>query len=241
MGIGLKSTPIRRRTVAGGLAALVVGGALFGTALAQSGQPDQLAQTAPAQGQGRRSERDQRFETYLNKLASRLGTDAQTLRRAMIGAQQDLVDEAVAAGRLTAEQGARLKQHIEQSGGRPGLHGPRGGKPAKPGRAGQHGARAAIFTAAQQALGLSAEQLRAELGQGKSLNQIAQQQGKDPAQVKQQLVNALSARLDEAVAAGSVPADRAAQVKQRLAQHVDRLMSRTFGSGERGRPGRPKP
>jgi uncharacterized protein YidB (DUF937 family) len=198
--------------IVGGLAALLLGGAVFGTALAQPAPPGRP-------GHERQAERGQWFDTFVQKLASKLGTNEQNLRNALVATQQEMVDDATQAGRLTPDQATKLKERIQQSGGRPFSHAPRGGGE----RFGQ--LRATFASAAEQALGLSPEQLQAHFKAGKSIADIAREQGKDPAVVRAQLLAALNARIDDAVKSGRLSAERAAQMKARLEQHADRLMN----------------
>lgn len=208
----------------GGLAAVLMVGTLFGSVLARPGQPGQDGSTRPdwaaSNGPGL-------FDTFLEKLAANLHLDTKTVREAIVKAKQAMVDDAVKAGRLTTEQGAKIKQHIEQSGGRgPWPHGPDV----------QAHLRAA-FMAVAEALDLKPEELRAKLYEGKGINQIARELGKDPNTVKRKLMAALESRLDKAVEMGHVTSERAAAMKARLADHVDALMNRTFGPGQRHQRG----
>ena len=58
-------------------------------------------------------------EAYLNALAARLGLSVDQLKEAQKQARIDLVNQAVAAGRITQEQANRMIQAI-QSGQTPG-------------------------------------------------------------------------------------------------------------------------
>jgi hypothetical protein len=217
----MRSKFSRRHVVIGGLAATLMVGTLVGTVLARPGSADQDKSSRPnwaaSHGPGL-------FDAFVDKLASRLHLDAKTVREAIVEAKKDMVDEAVKAGRLTPEQGTRIKEHIEKGGGRgPWPHdGP-----------GLQGHVRSLFTAAAEALDLKPEELMARLREGKSMNQIAGDLGKNPAAVKQKLITALEQRLDEAVQLGHMTADRASAMKARLSEHVEALMNRTFGSGQR--------
>src|SRR5947207_6552441 len=56
-------------------------------------------------------------QAFLADAANRLGTTADKLEAALKAAAIDRVDAAVAAGRITPDQGARLKQRIESGFG----------------------------------------------------------------------------------------------------------------------------
>jgi transposase-like protein len=101
---------------------------------------------------------------------------------------------------------------------------------------GQHGhsfgGRGLGASVAAQAIGISVEQLREELP-GKSLAQVAQAHGKNPADVATALKNAANQRIDEAVAAGRLTADQATQLKQRVAQRIDQQINQVKPEGDR--------
>ena len=239
-----------RRAAIGGFGAVLLAGGLYGAAQALPGHAAPAVQSQPApsqlpprgQGQADPAQRAQRSETFMNRLAANLGTTPDALREALVKTEQELVDAAVAQGRLTAEQGQRLKERIELRGGRGALFGP-GGRPGVrgpgrpgPARAGAVGfQRATILSAAEQALGLSPEELTLRLQQGRTLTQIAQELGKDPAAVQRDLQAALEARLEQAQSEGRLTAEQVANAKARLPQLVERLMN-----AQRG-PGRPGP
>src|ERR671933_1446524 len=65
-------------------------------------------------------------QAVVNDEAKQLGVTPSALTEALKKALENRVDEAVAAGRLTKEEGAELKQRIE-SGDLPLFFGPRGG------------------------------------------------------------------------------------------------------------------
>ena len=78
-------------------------------------------------------------KAFLDDLAKRLNVTRDKLDEAFKGAASDRVDAAVAAGRLTKEQGDEIKQRIQSAtalpplGLGPGMH-MRGGGPGGPGR-----------------------------------------------------------------------------------------------------------
>ena len=85
----------------------------------------------------------------------------------------------------------------------------------------------AAFGAAADTLGLSAKDLRTQMVQGhQSLASIA---GGRSDEVASAVVASLSASIDQAVANGHFPADRAEQAKSRLPQRVEKLMNRVPG------------
>ncbi|MBI2706477.1 MAG: hypothetical protein HYX32_14485 [Actinobacteria bacterium] len=80
-------------------------------------------------------------------------------------------------------------------------------------------------------LGITPDQLREERRGGKSIAEVAQNRGIDPQKVIDDLVAKASQRVDEAVAAGDLPADRAAKIKSKLPEIITRIVN--------GKPGAP--
>jgi ribosomal protein S20 len=98
-------------------------------------------------------------------------------------------------------------------------------------RLGNHpGVRQALrtaFRAAADTLGMTAKDLRAQMVDGhQSLATIA---GDQSDEVASAIVASLSASIDQAVANGHFPADRADQAKSRLPERVEKLMNRVPG------------
>lgn len=74
------------------------------------------------------AEMQARQAKYLESLASNLGVSVDALKAANLKTQLALVDQAVADGKITADQATQLKTHITESGGAHlGGPGPRGG------------------------------------------------------------------------------------------------------------------
>lgn len=113
-------------------------------------------------------------------------------------------------------------------------HGPRGGH----GHRGWH-VQVDVLT---DILGLDAEELRAAFADGKSLADIAAEQGVDVEELSAALVSAAEERIDEAVADGALDAERAEEMKAGLSERIDEHINNTpseraDGEGPRGRRG----
>jgi len=67
-------------------------------------------------------------------------------------------------------------------------------------------------------------QLQQELP-GKSLTQVAQTHGKNPADLARALKNAAHQRIDQDVASGRLTADQATQQKQQVDQRIDQQLT----------------
>jgi hypothetical protein len=136
---------------------------------------------------------------------------------------------------------ANLQQAIDQA--RSDVGAPAGGGfgPGGPGGRRGPGGFGADLTAAAQAIGITADQLRQELP-GKSLTQVAQAHGKNPADVATALKTAAHTRIDQEVTAGRLTADQAATRKTEIDTRIDQQMSQVgpqAGAAGRGGPGAP--
>jgi hypothetical protein len=152
-------------------------------------------------------------KAIINDAAGRLHVTPGALSSALKQALEDRVDAAVAAGRLTKQQGDELKARIAKGQtpalggfgffgfghGRPGFGPePRGGMF---GRGPAHGIVEAGSRAVASYLGITQAQLHSALASGKSLAQIAKAHGKTTDGLVSTLVATAKSRLDKAVAA----------------------------------------
>jgi hypothetical protein len=77
-------------------------------------------------------------------------------------------------------------------------------------------------------IGISREELRTELASGKSIAQVASDNGVDPQTVIDALVADATTRVDQALADGKIDAEQATKVKERLPRAVDKLVNHVF-------------
>jgi uncharacterized protein YidB (DUF937 family) len=157
-------------------------------------------------------------DAVVNDAAKQLGVEPSALSNALKTALENRVDAAVAAGRLTKEQGDELKARIDAGdvplfGG--GLH---------------HGGLGHFeqLDAADDYLGITEAQLREDLAAGKTLAQVAQDRGKSVDGLIQAMTDAFKERLDAAVAAGRLTQAQADAV---LADAKQRITDRVNGKG----------
>jgi hypothetical protein len=150
-------------------------------------------------------------DAFLNDVAKRLGVSRSDLNSALQGAFFDRLDAAVADGKLSKEEADRIKKRVKENGGMPippfagpGPGGPKfhhhfGGPGFGPPGPGVAGPVFGGFDAAADYLGLTEAQLRKKLVSGKSLADIAGDEGKSVDGLKQAMKDAVSKKLDEAV------------------------------------------
>ena len=157
---------------------------------------------------------EQESDAIVADAAKELGVSSAKLEAALVEAMQNRVDAAVADGRLTAAQGAELKQRIA-SGDVP-LVG------VGPGGRGHHGHGGPLsLDAAAEFLGLTEAELRTKLEAGDTLAEIAQAEGKTKAGLVAALVADAKERLDAAVADGRVTAAQRTEILSGLQNRIE--------------------
>ena len=172
----------------------------------------------------------QESKAVIDDAAKQLGIPSSKLSDALKQALANQVDAAVAAGRLTKEQGAELKERLE-SADFPligGLH-----------REGGHhlGFFGGLDVAAAY-IGVTEAQLRTQLENGKSLAQVAKDHGKTADGLVAALVADAKQKLDKAVSAKRITQAQADEMLTRLKQRIADLVNATGGAGQRfGRHG----
>ena len=194
---------LKRKVIAGAAAALAVGGAGAGVAATK------LSTNSPSE----------ESKAIVNDAAKNLGIEPSKLSAALNKAYEDRIDAAVAAGRLTKEQGAELKQRIESDDfpllGPPGFgHGP----------GGPHMLFRGVGEAASY-LGLTEDELHSRLESGKTLAEIAKAQDKSVDGLKAALVKDAKAHLDAAVKAGRLSSAEEQRILAELQQRIDDLVN----------------
>jgi hypothetical protein len=176
-------------------------------------------------------------KAFLDDLAKRLNVTRDQLDAAIKGAAEARIDAAVAAGKLTKEQGDQLKKGL--ANGVPGLGagpliGPRG--PHGPGGPGPGGGRGFGFgfglDGAADYLGLTEDQLRDQLESGKSLADVTKAtSGKTVEGLKAALKAQVTARLAEAVKDKHLTQEQADKIASELDQHLDDIINNTPPKG----------
>ncbi|MFQ5399928.1 MAG: hypothetical protein ACE5E7_10045 [Anaerolineae bacterium] len=96
--------------------------------------------------------------------------------------------------------------------------------------------RAALETVARE-LGMSVEEMRAELATGKSIADLAAEQGIDVQTIVDAVIEAGSAHLDAAVEAGDLTQEQADAIREQMPDRIETLISRTFDNGGPGQHG----
>jgi len=153
----------------------------------------------------------------LERVAAKLGIEVETLRDAFKDARLDQIDEALAEGRINEEHAEKARERIEQ--GKPPLGVARA-------RA-LHHARHAIVESAASAMGMTPDELRAELKSGASISSVAAERGVSIEDVKAQIISDAETKLADLVAEGRIDQARADDALARLTERIDQIVERS--------------
>jgi polyhydroxyalkanoate synthesis regulator phasin len=197
---------MRRKVIAVGVAAIAVTGG--GAAIAATKDWSPQAES----------------KAVIDDAAAQLGVPSEKLSAALKQALENRVDAAVAAGRITKEQGDALKARIAQ-GETPLIVGPGFGP-----HHGPHAFFGDLSTAATY-LGLGEDALRTQLESGKTLADVAKAQNKSVDGLVTVLNDAAKKKLDDAVAAGRLTQAEADQFATELKQRITDLVNGTRPDG----------
>jgi lambda repressor-like predicted transcriptional regulator len=150
-------------------------------------------------------------ESFLDKLAQRLGIGRDQLEQAMRDAANDTVNEALSRGVITEDQAQRLRQRIQETAPRF----PWGPKGWHKGPWGHKWGAGLIVQAAADVLGMTPEDVVAQLREGKSLAQVSQEKGMSLESFRAQLLEKV----------GQLIAQRADQLRQQIEQNIDDIIN----------------
>jgi Spy/CpxP family protein refolding chaperone len=186
----------------------------------------------------------QERQAVINDAARQLGVEPQELTDALKQALKNRVDAAVKDGRLTQEQARRLKEGIDAGdlpffGLGPGRLGPGSG----PGFGFRHhggpGPFHAKFEAAARYLGMTRAELREALQNGKTLAQVARDQGKSVDGLVDVLVADVEKKLDQSNLTEAQKQKMLSGIRERVTDLVNGRFPAPFhrGFGKREFPG----
>jgi hypothetical protein len=190
----------------------LIGGTLIGSAFAQ----DESTDTDTDAGAY--------CDTFMDAFAAELGATRDEVVAAGKTAANAAVDAAVAAGDLTEERAAEIRERIENYDGTGCVFG--GAFKLGFGRGFEHGIGRGflggdVFEAAADALGIESAGLIGRLDDADSLEALAGEQGVAYDDVKAAILAAVQADLDAAVSEGRLEQERADEVIERLTTWLD--------------------
>jgi len=193
-----------------GVVVLLVSSLVAGVALAQGGG------TGDTQGER---------ESFAARVAAHLGVTEQQLVDAFKAARLEMLDEAVAAGKISPEEAEQIRQRIEESKGL--------------GLVGRHRhLLGGIVRSVADTLDMTPREIAQDLRQGQSLAEIGQAKGVSTDTLKSAILTAADEKLDQAVADGKLTQDQADKIMTRLTDNIDKILNWKRGSGGEGLPRR---
>ena len=176
----------------------------------------------------------QHKDEYTARLAENLGISQEELEDAILQTKLDLVDEAVADGRLTEEEAAQARERIESG---EGFQRPPGEGRRQPGCQ-----EAEIAQRVAEFLGIPQGEVTSGLAQGQTLAQIAEENGSSAEELAAFLLSSTQERVAQAVEDGKIDEARAEEILANAEERIDRLIHREGGAtcqgqGEPNQPG----
>jgi len=196
-----------------GILAVVVGAFVLGVAvLAVHG--------ALAQG----SDNARPGDKFIAKTAEKLGISTEALTTAMSNAQFDLIDEAVANGKLTQDEAAKLKERVNEYGPLSVL-GLRHGKDV-----GVCLGAKLVVGAAVDVLHMDRTEIVSAVRSGQSLAEIAQSKGMSVDDFKSALLQSVKAKLDAKVADGTLTQEQSDRAYSAIQGKIDQIVQFKGGS-----------
>jgi hypothetical protein len=163
----------------------------------------------------------QESQAVINDAAEQLGVEPGALSNALKQALKNRVDAAVEDGRLTKEQGQRMKERIDANevplfglGPRFHHHG--------------HGPFHAKLEAAAEYLGLTQAQLREALADGKTLAQVARDRDKSVDGLVDALVEEAEQKLEDDVEAGRMTEAEKTEMLSGLRRRITSMVNGRF-------------
>jgi hypothetical protein len=183
-------------------------------------------------------EGERRGDRFVAETAERLGVSPEELTAAMTESQVEIIDEAVAEGRLTEEQAARLKERIAEYGPLSVI----GLRHRGDAKGFCHGARL-VATAAGEVLGKEPAEVAEAVKSGESLAEQAQAQGMSVEHFTAALLDAIKRNLQAKVDEGQITQEQADRIFAGIEEHIDRIVQfeGQGGEGSCRRPGPDRP
>jgi hypothetical protein len=164
----------------------------------------------------------QESQAVINDAAGELGVEPSELSSALKQALKNRVDAAVDDGRLTKEQGERMKERIDSDelplfglGPGRGFHH-------------HHGPFHAKLEGAAEYLGMTRAQLRQALGEGKTLAQVARDRDKSVEGLIEALVEDAEQKLQDDVEAGRLTEAEKTEMLSGLRRRITDLVNGRF-------------
>jgi len=201
-----------------GILAVVVGAFVLGVAVL-------AAHGALAQG----GASDRPGDKFIAKTAEKLGISTEELTTAMSNAQFDLIDEAVANGKLTEDEAAKLKARVNEYGPLSVL-----GLRHRKGAEGVCRGSKLVIGSAAGVLQMDRAEIVSAVRSGQSLADIAQSKGMSVEDFTGALLQSVKAKLDAKVADGTLTQELADRAYSAIQGKIGEIVQFKGGGSEPG-------
>jgi uncharacterized protein YidB (DUF937 family) len=163
---------------------------------------------------------------FWEALAGKLGLDAATVQSYVVAAAKEALSRGVQDGKLTQEQADRVNKLLDERGAQ-SIFMFGGIAERRFQAAGQVGQRVSLDAAAN-ALGMTADELLAELKAGKTLGQLADEKGVSRDALVKAMKDAAKEAVDKALQEGRITQEQADNMKARIDEReID--LDKSFG------------
>jgi len=240
------------------VAAVTVAGALFaGGSAAWAAQPDGSGGTgAPGGGAAQQSRRGHGVRLALRTAATTIGVspeelgtqirggktvaavagehnvDPATVVNAVVGALTQRIDQAAAEGKIDADRAAKAKAKVPDLANRF----VNDTKSTRNGAGRRHRVLREAVNAAAKEIGVSEDDLKQALKDGKSIAQVAKEHDKSADDVVDAIVKKATSAIDQAVKNGKIDAKKADEIKQKLPDRAKQFVNRERQGGSSATP-----
>ncbi len=165
-------------------------------------------------------------DKFIAKTAEKLGISTEELTTAMSNAQVDLIDEAVANGKLTEDEAAKLKERVNEYGPLSVL----GLRHRKDGEGVCLGSKL-VIGAAVDVLQVDRADIVSAVRSGQSLAEIAQSKGMSVEDFTAALLEVVKGKLDAKVADGTLTQELADRAFSAIQGKIGEIVQFKGGSG----------
>lgn len=182
------------------LAVVILAGVVTGTAFATSTPSNNSAS-------------NDLYQSFVSKLAANIGVDQDKVTAALDATKQQMLGEAVQQGKITQAQADKIAANKGF-----GLGGFGFGHDKKEKDKNFRG-NGRNLDGIANALGMTTDQLKAEMQAGKKIDQIVTEHNMTLEQFRQKMLDLKKAEISKAVADGKMTQDQADKMLQRMEQH----------------------
>lgn len=172
--------------------------------------------------------------SILTRVAAILNINQDDLEDAFKTAKLEQIDEDIAEGRIDAEKGAEIKEKIESGefedrggkkrGPKDAEHRPRDGKDDK--RGPKKGHMKDMVGSVADFLGVDVDTMKEAARSGKTLSEIASENGRTEEELKSFLVDEITTKLTNARNEGEIPEEKADKMLEGVDGKVDEMINK---------------